>query len=156
MPDDLRARSLQIINLAACLLLAAAVGLMFMQVILRFGFNNPQAWAEEVDRYLFVWSVYFGAVIALVKDTHIRVTVLTDPFGPAGKRWSDILNRWINVISIGFVCYYAWQLAYDNRAMTFYTLPWIPQIIFFLAVPVCMTLMIVYLLVQRQSRTGGA
>ena len=64
---------LLIIQRASSYLLAAVVMLMATQVFLRFGFNAPQAWAEEVDRYLFVWSVYLGSIIALTKGTHIRV-----------------------------------------------------------------------------------
>ncbi|MGQ0664176.1 MAG: TRAP transporter small permease [Pseudomonadota bacterium] len=150
MDSRLHAKSVEIIHLFAALLLAAAVILMAAQVVLRFGFNNPQAWAEEVDRYFFVWSVYLGTIIALIRDTHIRVTVLTDPLGPPGRRFSDALNRWLNVLCLAFVGYWGYANAYEYRAQVFYTVPWMPQILFYLSVPVCMTLMVAYLLVPAR------
>lgn len=142
MPDN----GGKILCAAAAYLLAAAVALMTAQVILRFAFNYPQAWAEEVDRYLFVWSVYLGAVVAAVKDTHIRVLVLVDPLGPWAKRFSDALNRWVNVACLSFVAYYGYLNAWEHRGSSFYTIPALPQVIFYLAVPVGLTLMVAYML----------
>lgn len=118
---------------------------MATQVILRFGFNAPQAWAEEVDRYFFVWSVYLGTFIALAKGTHIRVRFLVDRLGPKGQAASLIAGRVINLVSFAFVAYYGYGLAYDNRASKFYTIEFMPQIIFYLSVPVCLTIMAIYL-----------
>lgn len=151
MLSHLHARSIGVINHVAAFLLAAAVALMAVQVVLRFAFNSPQAWAEEVDRYLFVWSVYLGAIIALVRDTHIRVTVLVDPFGAPAKRFADHLNRWLNVACFAFVGYWGYANAYQNRGLSFYTIAWMPQIVFFLAVPVCMTIMVIYLLLPSRK-----
>lgn len=146
MVSYLHAKSINVINRVAAFLLAAAVTLMAVQVVLRFGFNNPQVWAEEVDRYFFVWSVYLGTIIALVRDTHIRVTVLIDPFGAPAKRFADWLNRWLNVACLAFVGYWGYANAYQYRGLSFYTITWMPQIVFHLSVPVCMTMMVVYLL----------
>lgn len=150
MPTDMRERGVKAIGACAAILLGAAVALMAAQVVLRFGFNRPQAWAEEVDRYLFVWSVYLGAVIAVIRDTHIRVTVLVDPAGPRAKRLSDVLNRWISAGCFAFVGYYAYLNAWQYRDAGFYTIPSLPQVIFYLSVPVGMTLMLVYLLLPTR------
>ena len=66
----------RIIKFLAALVLGAAVVLVSMQVFLRYVFNAPQAWAEEVGRYLFVWSVFLGAAVALAEDRHIRIKKL--------------------------------------------------------------------------------
>jgi len=122
-------------------LLACAVMLMTAQVILRFGFNDPQAWAEEVDRYLFIWSVYLGATVALMKGTHIRVTFVTDRFGPAGEAFSQWVTRIVGFLAFAFTAYYGCELAWVNRTAQFYTIAWMPQIIFYLAAPVGLTMM---------------
>ena len=67
--------------------------LMATQVILRFGFSAPQAWAEEVDRYLFVWSAYLGTVVAWLKGTHIRVTFVVELLGDRAEALSLALTR---------------------------------------------------------------
>lgn len=130
---------------AAALLLAAATVLMAIQVTLRFGFNRPQAWAEEVDRYLFVWSVYVGTIVAVIRGTHIRVTVVTERFGARGEAWSLMLGRIIDGVCAAFVAYWGFQLAWSNRATEFYTLTFMPGVIFYLSVPVCMAVIALYL-----------
>lgn len=141
---------LLVIQRASSYLLAAVVALMAVQVILRFGFNAPQAWAEEVDRYLFVWSVYLGSIIATAKGTHIRVLFVVEWAGPKFDEFSNLLGRIISILSFALVAYYGFGLAWDNRNSTFYTLDFMPQVIFYLSVPVCMTIMVLYLLAPRR------
>ncbi len=142
---------LLVIQRASSYLLAGVVTLMAAQVILRFGFNAPQAWAEEVDRYLFVWSVYLGSIIALTKGTHIRVLFVVQWGGPKFEKISKLIGRIVNIFSFAFVAYYGFGLAWDNRNSEFYTLDFMPQVIFYLSVPVCMTIMALYLLAPRRN-----
>jgi TRAP-type C4-dicarboxylate transport system permease small subunit len=125
----------------ASVFLACAVVLMSVQVILRFGFNSPQAWAEEVDRYLFIWSVYLGATVALMRGTHIRVLFIIDRFEPKGEIVSQWLTRFIGIAAFAFTAYYGYQLAWVNRSIDFYTIQGVPQVLFYLAAPVGLTLM---------------
>jgi TRAP-type C4-dicarboxylate transport system permease small subunit len=112
---------------------------MAVQVVLRFGFNTPQAWAEEVDRYLFLWSVYLGTIVAWMRGTHIRVTFVVDLLGPRAEAFSLGLSRLLALGCFVFSAWYGYQLAWHNRAAPFYTIPFMPQVIFYLSVPVCLT-----------------
>ena len=138
---EIRPWSLVLITRVAYLFLACAVVLMSAQVILRFGFNSPQAWAEEVDRYLFIWSVYLGATVALMRGSHIRVSFVVERFGAKGEAFSLWLTRVIGIAAFAFTAYYGYQLAWVNRAADFYTIQWAPQVVFYLAAPVGLTMM---------------
>lgn len=138
---------LNFLTRAASTLLAAAVILMAAQVILRFGFNSPQAWAEEVDRYLFVWSVYLGTTVALIKGTHIRVTFLIGVLGPRAEAMSLLLGRVLSLFCFSFIAWYGYGLAWENRYSEFYTITFMPQILFYLSVPISMTVMSLYLVI---------
>ena len=131
----------------ASIFLGCAVVLMTAQVILRFGFNAPQSWAEEVDRYLFIWSVYLGASVALIKGTHIRVTFVVDRFagGEAFSRW---VTRIIGLAAFAFTAYHGYGLFWVNRTSEFYTIPGMPQGLFYLAAPVGLTLMCLHLVLD--------
>ena len=37
---------------------------VFAQVVLRYGFDSPLVWSDELARYLFVWCAFLGWVIA--------------------------------------------------------------------------------------------
>lgn len=152
---------LKLVVWIASFLLACAVILMSVQVILRFGFNAPQAWAEEVDRYLFIWSVYLGAGVALIKGTHIRVTFFSDIFGERGEAISQWLARIVGLAAFSFTAYYGYYLVWVNRNAEFYTIPGVPQILFYLAAPVGLTIMSLYLVwriftdLRGKSGTGS-
>jgi len=47
--------------------------LLSTQVFFRFVLNKNISWSEEVSRFVFVWAMYFGFVLAANKDRHIRV-----------------------------------------------------------------------------------
>jgi TRAP-type C4-dicarboxylate transport system permease small subunit len=129
----------------ASLCLACAVVLMAAQVVLRFGFNAPQAWAEEVDRYLFVWSVYLGTIVAWMRGTHIRVTFVADLLGARAETFSRALTQGLGLFCFAFAAYYGYQLAWKNRFSAFYTISSMPQVLFYLSVPVCLTFLALYI-----------
>ena len=94
-------KGLKVINAIASTLLACAVLLMSLQVFLRFVLGQPQPWAEEINRYCFVWATYLGSVIAIAKGTHIRVTDLVDRLGPSWRGRADLLNRLASLGAFG-------------------------------------------------------
>ena len=59
----------------AAALLATMTLLIFFQVLSRFIFNAPLAWSEESARYIFVWSIYISAALAVKRREHIRVEI---------------------------------------------------------------------------------
>lgn len=55
------------------LLLVAVTLLVFIQVVLRFGFNTSIHWAQEITLLLNAWFVLLGASWALREKAHIAV-----------------------------------------------------------------------------------
>lgn len=52
-------------------LVAVITCLTFIQVVFRYGFNQPLQWSEEVARYCFVWVTFLGAAALLrMRDGH--------------------------------------------------------------------------------------
>lgn len=139
-------RPVRLILTVASILVAATVALSFTQVVLRYIFNNPQSWAEEVGRYLFVWITFLGAAVAFSRDTHIKVDAVAAMFGPTGLRISDVLRRLVELVAVGVLLYSGIIVAWRNRSSSFYTIPDAPQLLFYLAVPVGSALMLWYIL----------
>ena len=48
------------------------------QVIWRWVLNDPITWSEELIQLTYVWICYLGWAIATRKDSHIRITALTN------------------------------------------------------------------------------
>lgn len=73
------------IELALVLLLAGMVAMVFVNVVLRYGFNTGINFSEEMSRYFFVWLVFVGAVITFREHAHIGVEALVRLFGRRGR-----------------------------------------------------------------------
>lgn len=58
-------------------LFSAMIVLCVLQVFFRYVINTSLAWTEELARYCFIASIYFGASYGVRSDEHIRVEVLS-------------------------------------------------------------------------------
>lgn len=47
--------------------------LIFIQVVMRYAFQNSLVWSEELARYLFIWLVYFAVSYTAKGEKHIRI-----------------------------------------------------------------------------------
>lgn len=72
---------------------AAIAGLVFVGVLVRYFWNNPLTWDQEIIVALFTWLMFIGAAAAIRHRMHIRV----DLVGGLFKRPSFRFVTWINV-----------------------------------------------------------
>jgi C4-dicarboxylate transporter DctQ subunit len=139
---------LRLVTTLGAILMGATVTLTFLQVILRTFFNEPQAWAEEVSRYIFVWVVFVGAAIAAYRDNHIRLDLVDNLLRPRALWALKTARTLVEMFAAGLLLYSGILVAWRNRNSTFYTIPDLPQVVFYLSVPVC-TVVIIWFLVRR-------
>jgi len=59
-----------------CLLVLVVV--LLVQVAARYVFEIGVPWSEEVSRFAFIWFAYVSASYAVLRATHIRVTMFVD------------------------------------------------------------------------------
>ena len=66
--------------ITALLLTAVAVmvGVVSMQVGLRYGFNLSIDWADEIGRLAFVWSIFLAVPLGVRQGSHIGIDLLVD------------------------------------------------------------------------------
>ncbi len=75
------------------LLLAAMTLLVFMEVVLRFGFGTGFMWAEELTLHLSAWMVLFGVSYGIKVGSHIGVDALV-------KLMPSPLRRLISAVAV--------------------------------------------------------
>ena len=126
---------------ATALLLAAIVGITFLQVVLRYIFGNPLSWGEELARYIFVWITFAGAAVAFARDTHIRVDAVIALAGPSFQRMAYLFRRLVELTAVGILIYTGVLVAWRYRAQSFYSMAEAPLVVFPLAIPVSALLM---------------
>ena len=57
----------------------------------RFVFNRPLVWTDELASTVFLWLAMLGAVLALWKGEHMRLTTLSARFQPRARAFADAL-----------------------------------------------------------------
>lgn len=81
-------------------LMIAMFGLVFANVVSRYGLGHSIAWAEEVSRYLMIWATFLGAGLALREGRHVAIDILQDRLPPRAVRW---VRRFIAGFLLAFV-----------------------------------------------------
>src|SRR5437879_11547666 len=69
---------LQLSDTVAAILLVADLVVVCVSVLLRFLFNAPVEWADDVARGLMVGSSFFGAASALARAENLGVAFFVD------------------------------------------------------------------------------
>nr|POR07572.1 hypothetical protein BOH68_05280 [Cobetia sp. MM1IDA2H-1] len=80
------------------LALVAMIVLVFVNVVLRYGFNSGISISVELSRFLFVWVTFMGAVTALIRQEHLSVNTFADKL-PAAMRAG--LDRLVTLAMLG-------------------------------------------------------
>lgn len=124
-------------------LLGVMVAIMFAQVVLRYMFNSPFTWAEEVAAYIFVWIVLLGGGPVFVRGSHIAVDYYAH-FVP--KKYHRKLNVLVSLPIIAFLVLlmiYGWQFVAINAGVPAYTTNLFELSHAYLAIPIGAVLMLI-------------
>jgi tripartite ATP-independent transporter DctM subunit len=87
-------------EIPAALLVAVEIAVLFAGVVSRYVFHRPLTWTDELASLLFLWLAMLGAVIALRRGEHMRLTTLVARL-PA--RWRRTVETASQLIAIVFV-----------------------------------------------------
>lgn len=81
----------------------ALVGLVSLDVTLRYVFNAPLQWARDVNGLLLLVTIFSGLPHAWDRAYHIRMEVFYSRFSAGRKRFADILSSVSGVIFFGMI-----------------------------------------------------
>src|SRR5712672_472543 len=102
----------------AAILLAADLLVVCGSVLLRFLFNAPVEWADDVARGLMVGSSFFGAASALARAENLGVAFFIDML-PAGiRRVVDAVGALLVTVISGYVAFNAIKLGWLTTGQT--------------------------------------
>ena len=76
---------------------------VFGNVIMRYFFNSGLTWAEEASRYLFIWLIFLGAIVAHQENVHLGVDTLVMKLSAKHKRYLFIFNNLLIVVTMALV-----------------------------------------------------
>jgi TRAP-type transport system small permease protein len=86
-------------------LLSGMAIMVFVNVVLRYGFNSGLTVSDELARYFFVWLTFIGAVVGFREYGHMGVETLVARFGRRGRIVFMILS---NIMIVAVSCIFFW------------------------------------------------
>jgi tripartite ATP-independent transporter DctM subunit len=107
-----------VVETIAALLIAAEIGILLAGVISRYVLNTPLTWTDEAASILFLWLACLGAVVALRRGEHMRMTALVDKVSPAARAWLDTFAIAATLAYLLMVVYPAYEFAVDEAMVT--------------------------------------
>lgn len=105
-------------DIVAAVLLAADLLVVCASVLLRFLFNAPVEWADDVARGLMVGSSFFGAASALARSENLGVAFFIDKLPVAIRRVVDSVGALLVTIIAGYVAFNALKMGWLTTGQT--------------------------------------
>jgi tripartite ATP-independent transporter DctM subunit len=102
----------------AAILVFVEIIVLFSGVVSRYLLHRPLTWSDELAAILFLWLAMFGAVIALRRSAHMRMTALVDMASPAGRSFLDLLALVAATAFLLLVAYPSYEFAYEELVVT--------------------------------------
>ena len=100
------------------ILVFAEIIVLFSGVVSRYVFHIPLVWTDELASTLFLWLSMFGAVVALRRGAHMRMTAVVSKLSKEKQALVEVIGI---VASLAFLLMFlwpAWEYASDEAMIT--------------------------------------
>jgi C4-dicarboxylate transporter, DctQ subunit len=91
-----------------CILLITTTLLVFLDVVMRFGFNAGFMWTQELTLHMSAWMVLFGASYGLKVGSHIGMDAFVKLFPAIGQRILSGIAAILALVYCGLIFYGSW------------------------------------------------
>ncbi|OHV08029.1 TRAP transporter small permease [Kushneria phosphatilytica] len=123
-------------------------------VIMRYFFDAPIAWAEEILQLLLIWATFLGASALVRRNDHVLIELFGERLPPALNRWRErLFNTGLVLVSAVIMVIWGLKLlpfsAYRSTPMLQLSYYWI-----YLAVPLSAAIMIYHSLRRLMTMRG--
>ncbi|EHS52285.1 Tripartite ATP-independent periplasmic transporter DctQ component [Rhizobium sp. PDO1-076] len=106
------------LELLLILLLSGMAIMVFVNVIMRYGFNSGINVSEELSRYFFVWLTFIGAVVAFREHGHLGIETLVMFLSRRGRIICMGLSNLVVIVCSGIFFWGTWKQFPINASMS--------------------------------------
>jgi len=98
----------------AALLVLVEIAVLFAGVVARYVFHQPLVWSDELASMLFLWMSMLGAVVALRRGEHMRMTGMVSRVSPGTRALLETLALTVPLAFLALVMWPAFEYAYEE------------------------------------------
>jgi len=103
----------KVLQVLATVSLSLTVIITFLQVLFRYVFKSPISWSQEVLMISFVYSILFGAALAVKNKEHLTVD-LFDNLSSIKEKILVVIEFIVTGTVILILLYFGWELVRAN------------------------------------------
>jgi TRAP-type C4-dicarboxylate transport system permease small subunit len=118
-----------------------------IQVFMRFVFNYPLVWSEELARYIFVWIAFIGAGYGVRYHIHICLEFFYDRFPRLLQKIITVITNAVSIFCFAGLGICGTQFAVSQNSIASSAMG-IPMSWVFIALPLGCVLMVFYLIMD--------
>ncbi len=107
-----------LVEVPAALLVLADVAVLLAGVFARFVMHQPLVWSDELASLLFLWLSMLGAVVALRRGEHMRMTALVSALDADRRAILEAVAIAAGLAFLVLLARPAWEYAADEAAIT--------------------------------------
>ncbi len=104
----------QAVEMPTALLVLIEIFVLLAGVVSRFVFHHPFVWSDELASILFLWLAMLGAVVALQRMQHMRLTAVVSRLAPKVQAYAEILAVAVPACFLAVLLPHAWEYAADE------------------------------------------
>jgi TRAP-type C4-dicarboxylate transport system permease small subunit len=93
--------------------------IMAYSVVMRYIFNDSLSWAEEICRYLFVWSAFLSASMCLKKRSSIKIDMLLLALPAKFQKVLLVAGDVVMFVFFAYMLNAAWGVSYGMYSSPF-------------------------------------
>jgi tripartite ATP-independent transporter DctM subunit len=107
-----------LVEIVAAALVTAEVVILFAGVVSRYLLHRPLTWSDELASTLFLWLAMLGAVIAVRRNSHMRMTALVSKLADSRKLFFEALAVAAGLAFFLLIAHAAFEWAYEESFIT--------------------------------------
>ena len=150
----LNAALMHVVEALAALLLVVETLILLAGVIWRYGLDAPLTWSDELASMLFGWLAILGAVLAVHRGEHMRLTALVKRCPAATQLWLEAVAQSVTCVFVALIVMPGTGHALGQMAITSPALE-IPDGLRAAALPAGALLMLVAALARLAERASA-
>ncbi|MDY0289544.1 MAG: TRAP transporter small permease [Sphaerochaeta sp.] len=131
----------------AMVLLVAMVVLVFLNVVLRYGFSSGIHWSEEISLVIVIWFTFIAMALGVKESLHINVDILPKKLPKVFFGVLDCIRDVLVVIIGAIMIYYGWKLTLNGARSTLPATN-IPNSINYVVLPIAGVFIVLYAIIH--------
>lgn len=110
--------TMRVVGVITVALMVIETGVLLAGVISRYVMHSPLIWSDELASSLFIWMAMFGAVLALDRGEHMRMSALVNKLPEVWRGFCETLSALVVCLFVVMIIAPAMQHSHEQMWIT--------------------------------------